>query len=178
MDDQPANPGKMSYEVVFDLVRHKSATRAALRSEWRSLIANACPPVCLCVCAGLIASGMTHRSGTDSWPYDGSLQALSASSGLGLVVTAVWYLAWWDHTSRALLGTVWHCEITDEVWSYAQSDGVRTAIPWSTMTIKMEHPEAWIIEYGNRKAKIFVYREPLRRAGLEEEFLKRLRGAK
>jgi hypothetical protein len=46
------------------------------------------------------------------------------------------------------------------------------------MTIKMEHPEAWIIEYGNRKAKIFVYREPLRRAGLEEEFLKRLRGAK
>jgi hypothetical protein len=69
-------------------------------------------------------------------------------------------------------GEVWTCEMTEKGWSYRGRNGVLTFIPWSLMRQKMDHPEAWLIDFGAHQT--WVFRQPLRDAGLEDEFRNRM----
>lgn len=73
---------------------------------------------------------------------------------------------------RAQEGTVWDCSFDDLAWSFTKRGGSTLTIPWSLMTISYEHEDAWLVSY--EKTEIWIFRGPLRKAGLEAEFLKRL----
>lgn len=66
----------------------------------------------------------------------------------------------------------WRCELTDEFYQFTSSDGVRTCIPWRRIKIETEEPEYFAISCGSHEN--MIYRDPLRRAGLEEEFVRRV----
>jgi hypothetical protein len=176
VDDQSRNPGKMTYEFVFDPVRHKSAERAAWRWEWPRIIAPF-DPVWRFALTALLMFGAAHGCGTEPWRWRHELHQTGTETCVWLLAVSLWYLWWINKRRRAFDGKVCLCEITDAAWTISDSEGGSTRIPWGFMTIKMKHPEAWLIEYGQSKARMFVYREPLRQAGLEQQFLQRLREA-
>lgn len=74
--------------------------------------------------------------------------------------------------SRSEASQVWTCELTDEYWSYQTTNGLRAEIPWKLMRLQMSHPDGWLIDYAD--SSVWVYRGPLRDAGLEDEFLNRI----
>lgn len=67
----------------------------------------------------------------------------------------------------------WDCELTDEAWISRTLSGVTTIIPWKALKIVGEHKDAWLVDYGDLS---YALRQPLREAGLEEEFKKRIGG--
>lgn len=73
---------------------------------------------------------------------------------------------------RTNLDKRWTCTMDPEKWTFEDQDGVVTAIPWNHMRITEETPDVWYVTYGGRE--IFVFREPLRAAGLEDEFKSRI----
>ncbi|HEY0867501.1 MAG TPA: hypothetical protein VGE01_08985 [Fimbriimonas sp.] len=70
-------------------------------------------------------------------------------------------------------GKRWICSLTPESWTFTDQDGVATSIPWRLMKIDVETPDAWFVKYG--ASEVLVYRQPLRDAGLEEEFRSRIK---
>jgi len=70
-------------------------------------------------------------------------------------------------------GELWQCSMDDERWTSRSRNGLVLSIPWELMKLTYEHPEGWAIEYGHDK-RMWVYREPLRKSGLEEEFKSRI----
>ncbi|HZH97932.1 MAG TPA: hypothetical protein VEX38_03095 [Fimbriimonadaceae bacterium] len=67
------------------------------------------------------------------------------------------------------------CELTEEGWGFKTPNGVARFIPWKSMRLEYEFPNMWSVKYGPlEEDHVVVYREPLRRAGLEEEFRSRL----
>ena len=64
----------------------------------------------------------------------------------------------------------WDCALTEEYLEFANEDGVTTQMLWSKMEVVVEHPGAWVVRCGEYES--IVFRQPLRDAGYEEEFLK------
>lgn len=101
-----------------------------------------------------------------------------------LLVVAIVYCGFWfrhAYTSHietnldADRGEVWTCELTKDAWTFARKNGVLTSIPWKLMEIGLEGPDFWEVRYG--RFQVLVFRQPLRRAGLEGEFLRRIKRA-
>ncbi len=75
--------------------------------------------------------------------------------------------------NQSLAGETWECEITADYWTTTDRKGLRVHYPWKQMEITYESLEGWIVRCGG--TEVVVYRAPLRAAGLEDEFLKRIR---
>jgi len=96
---------------------------------------------------------------------------------LALVIgSLLTFLVFWERVSKGLALTcknqaeeVWQGELTPDYWSYTDKRGVKTSIPWSAITIALDIDKAWVISYS--KQTLIVFREPLRKAGLEQEFI-------
>jgi hypothetical protein len=69
-------------------------------------------------------------------------------------------------------GEAWQCTMDDERWTSRSKNGLVISIPWKMMKVNCELPDGWAIGYYN--SQMWVYREPLRKAGLEEEFKRRI----
>ena len=67
----------------------------------------------------------------------------------------------------------WDCKISDESYSFTDTNGIGSIIPWRLMKVKLEITDAWLIEYGDQRS-VIIFRKPLRTAGLEDEFRKRI----
>jgi len=106
---------------------------------------------------------------------------LSEVLAAGIAVFVVQALAMYAHQSRAIQRGVarfaeqklsWFCEISDEGFQSRSNSGVVSLVPWSLMKLQLEDPDAWWIEY--EQTGLVIFREPLRVAGLEDEFRRRI----
>lgn len=97
--------------------------------------------------------------------------------GIG-AFSAFLYLTNWgldcqmEASKQAGAGKTWRCTLTAEGWTFAELEGASTFIPWRAMKLVLETPAIWEVRYG--KDSVLVFREPLRRAGLEQEFCERI----
>jgi len=92
----------------------------------------------------------------------------------GLLAPVLNYLQAWDRREwKKRAPETWTCVLTDEGWSYRNVDGLLRFIPWTAMSLRYEHKDGWLIQFGSEE--VLVFRSPLREAGLEEEFRKRMR---
>lgn len=73
---------------------------------------------------------------------------------------------------RAQEGTVWDCSFDDHAWTFTKRGSTTLTMPWSLMSIMFEHEDAWLVRY--EETELWIFRGPIRKAGLEAEFRQRL----
>ncbi len=149
----------------------RDAAVSGQRKEWRAWLKHAFGwghwlsgySILLCLLLSIWVQGAS------------SLLMLLASAGFSYFVCLIWVLWYLDNASRS--PTVenreeWQCEVSDEGWGFESKGGVRPFIPWSVMSLEFEHDKVWQLSYEG--SEVWVYREPLRAAGLEEGFKARI----
>lgn len=67
----------------------------------------------------------------------------------------------------------WTCVLTDESFTSFDRKGIGYTVPWREMEVEFETDDIWVIRFDHRH--MYVEREPLRQAGLEDEFRSRVR---
>lgn len=117
---------------------------------------------------------ISDRTGNQSYAL---WSTLGFAVFLGIVAT--WSYCY-DQVERAvkvdLKAQRWTTRILESGLETEQANGIVLIIPWRLMTITAERDDVWMIEYeGNPLA---VFRKPMREAGLDEEFRRRVEGAK
>ena len=117
----------------------------------------------------LIIAGAFPRADFFSLLYSSAIYCiLAASAFLGLYI----FMAVFTNSNG--IPQTWQCVIDDRGWSVSDERGYSYFIPWELMRQLIEHPEGWHILVEHTKVQIWVFRQPLRAAGLEEEFRSRM----
>ena len=161
----------LRYEVQYDPEVHRRLMIALLRhsrSRWICYYL-AYVPFTAILCAFLLFTGSLIQ--TAEWMFIG---AIAAAIGVVLPFVLIWewLRKWIDSQVKSVEGRKATCTLSPEHWTYTNQDGFITSIPWKIMKLTLETPDAWLITASGQE--IFVYRQPLREAGLEEEFRKRI----
>lgn len=171
---ETADPSKpLEYVVNPDLKVYERYLRQDGKDRIREWIYHAASQIpnygilCACSCAfGQVIGGTT------SW--NGIIAAMS----LGVIIAPISTLVHFDKSVHQSLAEVknktWTCTLTECCWKLTDDDGVTSSFPWSLIKIEKSDPDYWEISCG--KTIVVVFRKPLREAGLEEEFERRLGG--
>jgi len=109
----------------------------------------------------------------DRYSSQGLLVVVLLALSMGLFYPVYTFIQVADRRERdPNAGEVWQCEITDEGWGFTDRQGVSRFIPWKIMKLTFEHDDGWLLSFGAEQ--IWVFRGPLREAGLEEAFRSRI----
>jgi hypothetical protein len=68
----------------------------------------------------------------------------------------------------------WTTHLLESGLETEHENGLILHIPWKLMEIKSETEDAWTVQY--LETKIVIFRKPMREAGFEDEFLRRVAG--
>lgn len=171
---ETADPSKpLEYVVNPDLKVHERYLWQDGKdrfSEWFYYAATLIPNYgFLCGCA--YACGQ-FAGGAGSW------SGIIAAMSMGVVIGPAAAFVEFDKGVRKAIAEeklkFWDCVLTESTWQCTDNDGVTTTFPWKSMKIHKTDPDYW--EIWCRNHWVLVYRQPLREAGLEEEFERRLGG--
>src|SRR5688572_5054643 len=142
-----------------------------MKANWKSwLVWNLRYSSLLAVYSAMLCAMLSLFLKDDSY-FDSVLFAI----GFAYIVGATYTLHCMGKSADSVLSypeQTWQCEVTDEGWGFRSEDGIYTFIPWSAMKLECERHRTWYITYGNHG--VWVYREPLRKAGLEQGFKARM----
>ena len=123
----------------------------------------------------MVAAGGAFVCGDWCAQHQGPVAGMAVAVAVGFVVGVITpVLAALQQIGR--VKDVWGgsvlCTVSEDAWSFRMPSGVRTEVPWQAMRLLFEHPDGWIIHYD--QVTMIVFRSPLKAAGLDEEFRKRL----
>jgi len=171
---------EITYQVAYDVKVSSRIERGVLRCRlkyWAKYLLDVSGWLgFFCLAAALADRSLApHVSATNRL-----ILILLLGLPFGIIWSAMVVSSQVNLLRKANLGEVWTCTITDEVWSFRRQNGLTLSIPWKIMRLGCVHPDGWLIFYGRSDAEnVVVYRQALREAGLEEEFLRRIadRGA-
>lgn len=159
------------YEVKHDAEAYRRFQRAYARSQWPTYAAAYLSTGAYFAFCGISVYWIANMAaGIDAWgglPYAALMSFLF---GMTWVYSQAVHQT--DERQREYMGLAWTCEIAPEVWRFVGNQCGDIEIPWNIMRVKFEHPDAWLISYGDQE--VMVYREPLRAAGLEDLFRSRI----
>ena len=165
--------GARTYEVTYDDQTTERFDKAAVRFFWREWFyaaLNELSRFLIVAFMALLFYDMFRN-------VDAKLPELLTSGFIASGIGAGWYIVVALSDLRgwrsADLGEIWHCSISDAAWSYQRRDGTLVSHPWSTMKMRFEHADGFLV--GTTNGDVLVYRRPMQDAGLEDEFLSRLR---
>jgi hypothetical protein len=163
--------GEGQYRFTLDrgsLRRH--ATAFQLRHWWRWVLSF----VVLSLMATAVAGILLHLGSAMRLPRDSqTLWTFSASAGVVFTLCLLAEKARkTTEGSTTFIGKSWTCTLTEDHWIIEDDEGVRTQIPWHVMKIEFESEHAWNVSCGAQQ--LVIYRQPLREANLESEFLSRI----
>jgi hypothetical protein len=172
MESADLNP-PLKYTVHPDLKVYERYLRRDGKDRLREWIYHALRqiPNYGFLCAGGYAFGQLV-GGTTSWP--GIVAAMSMGVIIGPVSTFMDFDGSVHRVLADLKGKSWDCTLIDSCWQCTDNDGVTTSFPWELMRIEKSDPDYW--EISCRNSTVVVFRQPLREAGFEEEFERRLGG--
>lgn len=161
-----------NYEVVYDVEASRQMSKACMRHfGWSWLKAGLMHGLYYIVPAFFAWAIVSFYA--NSYSYQGLLAVSLFSLSVGLFMPIHTYIQVADKRERdPNSGEVWQCELTEEGWSFCDKLGVRRFIPWTIMKLLFEHSDGWLVQSGSEQ--IWVFRGPLREAGLEEEFRTRI----
>lgn len=159
------------YLVHIDLTAYEKCLRSRAKREWRTWMRYAASfvPVFCTFCAGAFVVGQMFMGGM-------SRDGIIASTCFGFFVGPIYALLQYESNIKQAVqnsrGVSWDCEHADENYCVTDPNGSTTHYPWRLMKIEASDPDYW--DVSCRSLEIIVFREPLRQAGLEEDFERRL----
>jgi len=165
-------PATMSYVAAMDSVAYARVVKKNWRRQWRSVVLRNAQSVAYATVLGACSAcaGSSYSGADFRW------RIMSGGAIFAAAVTVILIAAQWDAASRNLANKAgpksWQCAISDSAYTFTDQSGIAVSIPWSVMRVELEDPDAWLILYPG--GELVVFRKPLRNAGFEEEFRRRV----
>lgn len=175
METQTASGFYATYQVASDpnttLALNTAWQKANRRHYWRAAMQTGWMSA-LPALLGFWVVAILNR-------YPSSSIQLLEAAGVGFLAGLIYYASYADKhlksNSLASADESWHCELTDEAWSFTSRSGVKNSIPWKAMQLAFEHSDGWLVKFD--RSSVWVYRSPLKTMGLDDEFKNRIGSA-
>jgi len=168
----PSEPTKVSYFAAMDPYVYARITRKYWRQQWPSTTRRSFGYI---MCSVVLGAG-SASVGANIAGFEFRWRLLVGGGVFAAVASAILIIASMSTASQNL-GKAderksWQCAISDWAYTCTDESSVTLSIPLRSMRIILEDPDAWLVTYPG--GDMVVFRNPLRAAGLEEEFRRRV----
>lgn len=162
-----------TYTVHYDPAANIRMNKACFGHYWRAWLKHGCRVGASFGLVGAVVFVLISFYSAKTYTSMALAVILVLGFVTGLLTPLLTYIRIADkRESDPDAGEVWTCVMSEEGWSFQRKDGLLNFIPWSLMKLLYEHPEGWYVNYQH--GQVWVYRKPLRDAGLEETFKEKL----
>ncbi len=162
-----------TYTVTYDRAASVRMNKACFRYFWADWVKYGCRIGASYGLIGAVVWAFVSFYSAQIYTSTALLAVLALGFVIGLLTPLFTYIRIADRNETdPNIHKTWTCVVSEEGWSFQHKDGLLSFIPWSLMTLRYEHPEGWYINYEH--GEVWVLRQPLRDAGLEEAFREKM----